>query len=66
MKHKERCGASPFIGGDVQGDSVAFDITANPGFVSTLTNNRTDVKDAAGKVSYRYALNNVTATLRFR
>ena len=62
VKHKGAAVTSPFKTEVTSGDSVAFDITANPGFViGTLTNNGTDVRDAAGKVSYRYALNNVTA-----
>ena len=62
VKHKGAAVTSPFRTEVASGDSVAFDITANPGFViGTLTNNGTDVRDAAGKVSYRYALNNVTA-----
>ena len=62
VKHKGAAVTSPFKTEVASGDSVAFDITANPGFViGTLTNNGTDVRDAAGKVSYRYALNNVTA-----
>ena len=62
VKHKGAAVTSPFRTEVASGDSVAFDITANPGFViGTLTDNGTDVRDAAGKVSYRYALNNVTA-----
>ena len=62
VKHKGAAVASPFKTEVASGDSVAFDITANPGFViGTLTDNGTDIRDAAGKSNYRYALNNVTA-----
>ena len=60
VKHKGAAVTSPFKTEVTSGDSVEFDITANPGFViGTLTDNGTDVRDAAGKVSYRY--DNVTA-----
>ena len=62
VKHKGAAVTSPFKTEVASGDSLAFDVTANPGFViGTLTDNGTDVRDAAGKVSYRYALDNVTA-----
>ena len=62
VKHKGAAVTSPFKTEVASGDSVAFDITANPGFViGTLADNGTDVRDAAGKSGYRYALDNVTA-----
>ena len=62
VKHKGAAVTSPFKTEVASGDSVAFDITANPGFViGTLTDNGSDVNDAAGKSGYRYALDNVTA-----
>ena len=62
VKHKGAAVTSPFKTEVASGDSVAFDITANPSFViGTLTDNGIDVRDAAGKSDYRYALNNVTA-----
>ena len=62
VKHKGAAVTSPFKTEVASGDGLTFDITANPGFViGTLTDNGSDVKDAAGKSGYRYALDNVTA-----
>ena len=62
VKHKGAAVTSPFKTEVASGDSLAFDVTANPGFViGTLTDNGSDVNDAAGKSGYRYALDNVTA-----
>ena len=62
VKHKGAAVISPFKTEVASGDSLAFDVTANPGFViGTLTDNGSDVNDAAGKSGYRYALDNVTA-----
>ena len=62
VKHKGAAVTSPFKTEVTSGDSVEFDITANPGFViGTLADNGIDVRDAAGKSGYRYALDNVTA-----
>lgn len=62
VKHKGAAVTSPFKTEVASGDSVVFDITANPGFViGTLTDNGTDVRNAEGKSNYRYALDNVTA-----
>ena len=62
VRHKGAAVISPFKTEVASGDSLAFDVTANPGFViGTLTDNGSDVNDAAGKSGYRYALDNVTA-----
>lgn len=62
VKHKGAAVTSPFKTEVASGDGLTFDITANPGFViGTLTDNGSDVNDAAGKSGYRYALDNVTA-----
>ncbi|WP_299075635.1 right-handed parallel beta-helix repeat-containing protein [uncultured Fretibacterium sp.] len=62
VKHKGAAVTSPFKTEVTSGDSVEFDITANPSFViGTLADNGIDVRDAAGKSGYRYALDNVTA-----